>query len=280
MTTDNTAQATPSSDMNDPLEYYKSLTTDHRDLEKHILNMALDAHVFPEAVRYDEFRNGYRGAVKSIDGQYFYFTLPEKGEFKIVKADTKNKEWEAGRLLKSCKLGCDLIKAEKSVEHAVKEDDDKEEEEKAGAGGGGTATLPPASRPEEREVATQQSQITEVHPGATQASTPQQDGSSERWHGPDIERALPEPENTDPWTTNDLMKAWGEQLQATAPRVVNIDPKVRQFMIDVLHKSAEDVDSGRIKLSSTHQTQYNQWLTKSLRGRVSSLSNWLNKSRG
>lgn len=260
----------------DALEFYKSLTNDHREVEREIISRTLECCVVPNSVRYGIFKDVYRGVVKSTAGELYYFNYPPNGNFHLVKAVDTTKEWEVNKLLKSCNLGFDLIKAEKSVEHAVDEDD--EDEKKADIAG-----LPPPSRPEEIDVATQDSQMTEVHPGATSSQTSQQDGSAERWHGTGhLERALPEitqDENAHAWDTNALMKAWGQQLQATAPRVSTVDPQQRQFMVEVLGKTPDEIDSGKTKMSPSHRAQYNQWLTKSLRGRITTLSSWMGKSR-
>jgi hypothetical protein len=266
--------AAQASDM-DALEFYKSLTNDNREMEREIISRTLECCVVPNSVRYGIFKDVHRGVLKSTAGELYYFNYPPNGNFHLVKADTPTKEWEANKLIKSCNLGFDLIKAEKSVEHAVDEDD--EDEKKADVAG-----LPPASRPEDQNVATQDSQVTEVHPGATTSQTSQDDGSAERWHGTGhLERALPvitQEENAHAWDTTALMKAWGQELQKTAPSVSNVDPQQRQFMIEVLGKTPNEIDSGKTKMSPSYRAQYNQWLTKSLRGRITTLSGWLGKS--
>ena len=267
----------------DALEFYKSVTTDNREVEREIISRVIECAVVPDSVRYGIFKSVYRGVVKSTQGQMYYFNYPLNGNFHLVQADSRNKEWEANKLFKSCTLGFDLIKsAEPKDDNGDDEDEDDDKDGKA-AGAGGAAPLPPPSRPESQELATQASQITTVHPGAAGGgTTPQQDGSEERWHGGGhIERALPpitQEENAHAWDTNTLMKAWGQQLQATAPRVSNLDAQQRQFMIEVLGKTPDEVDSGRTKMSSQHNAKYNQWLTKSLRGKITSLSGWLGKS--
>ena len=273
------AAESPSSTI-DALEFYKSVTPDNREMEREIISRIIECAVVPNSARYGIFKGVYRGVVKSTSGHLYYFNYPPNGNFHLVQADSRTKEWEANKLLKSCNLGFDLIKSDKPEDED--EDEDKEEG-KAGGGAGGAAPLPPPSRPEAQEIATQAAQITTVHPGAAGGgTTPEQDGSAEKWHGGGhIERALPpitQDENAHAWDTNALMKAWGQQLQATAPRVSNLDPKQRQFMIEVLGNTPDEVDSGKTKMSPQHHAKYNQWLTKSLRGKITSLSGWLGKS--
>jgi hypothetical protein len=248
----------------DPLEFYKSLSVENRANDGIFVDMAIANGVYPESIRYDVFRGGYRGVIKGIDGELFYFTLPPAGAFHIVQASDDTRKWEAQRLFKGCNSGCDLIRG-KSADKKK----DEEEEGKAVGASGGTMELPPASQPEEQNVATQTQQITQEHPGGAMGTTPQQDGSTERWHGQDMQRSL--------WTTIDLMKSWGQQLQQTAPKVGVTDPQLRTFCIEVLGKLPSEVDSGPVKLSGLQRAQYNQWLTKSLRGRMDGLTSWLQK---
>lgn len=259
----------------DPLEFYKSLTPAQREMDREFVTAALDRAVFPAQIRYDVFRGGYRGVIKSIDGEFHYFTMPPKGVFHLVKANDETKKWEAQRLFKGCGLGCDLIRKSD-------DDEDEKEEGKAGAPGGATAELPPASQPEAQTIAAQNAEVTQSHPGAAMGTTPQQDGSTNRWHGtPGLQRALPEINvavNPHAWDTIALMKAWGQELQETAPRVQQVDPQLKRFCVEVLGKMPSEVEGGNIKLNGLQRAQFNQWLTKSARSRVSGLSEWLQKA--
>jgi hypothetical protein len=254
------------------IDNYQSITLENRDLEDNIINKSLEHEIKPLSIRYGIFNDVCRGIIKDSNENNYYFNFPPTGKFILVKADTPTKQWEANKLLKNCQLGCDLVKA------LEEEDDEHEDEQKAEV-----AELPPAARSEEQNIAAQDSQITEHHPGATTASTPQSDESKERWHGPEpIVRSVPEEEpivsNTQ-WNTNSLMKAWGDHLQSTAPKFNSIDPKQRQFMIEVLGKTPNEVDSGNTKLNPIHRVQFNQWLNKSLHSRLNTLQDWLKKSR-
>lgn len=257
----------------DALDFYKSITQDNRVLESSIISNALEFSVVPEVVRYDYFKDNYRGVIKSTAGEFYYFNMTKGGNFHLVVADDDTKRWEANKLLKSCNLGMDLVKASEEDEDESK---DHEDEEKAVPSG------VPASVKEDVNVATQDSQITEVHPGAAGTQTAQQDGGTERWHGsPNLERALPELDhsvNPHAWDTIALMKSWGQHLQATAPQQAPaVDRKMQQFMVEILGKTPSEAAAGNPKLSPMQRAQYNQWLTKSLRGRISALSGWLEK---
>lgn len=276
MSDDNTAFENAS--QGEILDFYKSLTNDNYVVEREIISKSIEKGVCPDSLRYGEFRGGYRGVIKDTAGQLYYFNLPPSLSFQLIKADTKEKQNEACQLHEKLKCGCDMMHTNKTIEAATEEDEDEEKGPM-----GGTGTLPPASRPEAQEVATQTSQIMTNHPGATQASTPQQDGSTERWHGSGhLELALPPIDNsTNPnaWNTNQLLKAWGDKLQSTAPRVNPLDPQERKYLVEVLGKTPQEVDSGKARISSQHRAHYNEWLTRSLRTRVGGLVDFLQKSR-
>lgn len=256
----------------DALDFYKSTNIADRAFDQEMVLRAMDNRIVPRTVRYDAFREVYRGVVKSTTGELYYFNYtPKTDTYRIVKADTQTKQWEAERLLKNCKHGCDMT------------NEKQEDDEKAGKAGGSPADFMPPSIPEEDAVRTADSEVTERHPGATVASTPEQDGSAERWHGSGhIERALPPTDqsvNPNAWSTTSLLKAWGQVLQETAPRVAQIDPQERRFMIEVMGKAPEEVDSGRVQIGSARRAQYNQWLTRSTRTHMGRLNEWLSKSR-
>lgn len=262
----------------DPLDFYKSVTADHREMDREFVLNALDNAIFPTALRYDLFRGGYRGVIKALDGNAYYFNLPPNGAFHLVKAVTDTQKWESERLFKGCGLGCDL------VHKSDKDEDEEDKEGKAGPiGGGGTAEMPPASQPEAQNVASQDAQITTEHPGGAMGTTPQSDSSEARWHGtPGLAKALPDIDASakhNAWTGIELMKAYGQLLQETAPRLEQVDPKLQQFCVEVLGKMPSEVQSGPIKLNGMQRAQYNAWLTKSTRTRVDGLASWLEKRK-
>lgn len=264
--------------ISDPLDFYKSLTPTNRESERELINLALDQNVFPASLRYDEFRGGFRGVIKSTDGELYYFNYPKVGSYQLVKAVDENRKWEVTRMSKGLSQGCDLVRKSDDAD-----EDEEEKDGKAGPAGGGMAEMPPASVPEAQNVASQAQQMTETHPGGAMGTTPEADGSEARWHGtPGLAKALPDIDASithNAWSGVELMKAWGQQLQATAPRLAPTDPKMREFCIDVLGKMPSEVDAGPIKLNGMQRAQYNAWLTKSTRSRVTSLESWLEKAK-
>jgi hypothetical protein len=246
------------------IDFYRSINPEVRADDAKILDLVVKSGVYPKMMRWTQFRESYRGVVKSFNNEMFYFSFVEGKPFKIVKADNPEKLWDANRIMKGCASGVDMTKAE--------------DEKKAGEG------LPPASQPEAQAIQDENNQVTDQHPGATVATTPEADDSAARWHGTGhIERALPDldpTQNAHAWTTSDLLKAWGQHLQTTAPRVVNIDPNQRKFMVSELGLDPRQVDAGKARMNGSQRAQYNEWLTRSLRGRMDGLAGFLRKSRG
>lgn len=275
-------------------DVYKSLEPSRRDQDESLVTLAVGEGVIPASMRYGVMLNIDRGVVKATNGDLYYFQHSgvdtENPIYRIVKADTSTKKWEAERLYNNCKLGCDLVEkawplsvsVEAQNDKTVDVDDDKEDEEKAaGPAGHGPAGKPPASVSEAQAIAGQHRQITEVHPGAAAAVTPDRPEVGRDWHG--TEKALPEiPQQAQienpMWRTTDLLRAWGQQLQASAPRQYQVPEQERHFMTEVLGRTPDEISSGQAVMSPTQRAQFNMWLTRSLRTRVSGLQQWLEKS--
>lgn len=225
-------------------------------------------------MRYGLMGSVIRGVVKAIDSRLFYFHYAPDHPVSIALADTPNKMWEANRVFKSCQLGCDLAKTD-SI------DKDKEEEEKAIS----MAGRPPAPESEVHEIQAQPNEMTTQHPGATTAITP--DNNAQAWHGQqdDVYRSIPElapqAQVTNPiWGRQDLIKAWGEHWQSTAPAQHRpVDPKEKQFLIEFAGRSPQEIDSGNVFMNGQLRAEYNRWLKKSLNSKLNSLQNWLSKSK-
>lgn len=254
------SEAEPLDASDNVMDFYRSIHIGYREVDASLVDQITSQNLYPLSLRYEVVNDACRGAFKSTTGDFYYFISVPGKEIKLVKAqDDKGKREAIVRLVKG-QIGCDMRKA------SDKPDQDDEDEKKAEGATG--MPLLPATRPEADNVATQNAQITEDHPGATAAQTPQQDGSTERWHGPQVQKA---------WTHNDLLAWWGNQMQETAPKVNPIDPQMRNFMIDVMGKTPTEVDAGRVYMNPMQRAQYNQWLTKSLRSRMSGLHNILKK---
>lgn len=234
----------------DAIDMYKSLSIEHRAVDSAILGEFLVRNIAVDSIRYGEFRGMQRGAVKALDGSRYYFHMTPSAVAHIVPADTVEKSAEVERILRSCKLGCDITKAVS----------DAEEEEKAMDAGVGS--LPPASMKESVAVAQNQAQVTDVHPGATVASTPQADGSAQRWHGTatksDADEAI------------DLLKSTSVHLERTLQqRPQHLEPLEVRYMREVFGKS---VTAGPIP--PAHRKQFAEWAAARVRTNISALKKW------
>lgn len=249
------------------LEMYKSLSMDHRTEEEDLILRSIENGVVPHVLRYGIMKSVYRGVVQNGEGELFYFNYVPGKDFKLVKANDKTKAWDAERIIKKSKLGCDLIKA-----GVKKKDDEEEDEEKSAAGGTAGAAMAPV--PEAQAVAQQNTLTTDVHPGAAGGGG-RPDSSPERWHPDEAQKS------NEIWTLGSLLKSMGQQLQATAPVPSRMPTdKEREFMVGVLGRSPDEVSAGRVQLSPTQRAHFNMWLNRSLSGKLDTLKTWLKKSNG
>lgn len=255
-------------------DFYKSINSLHREDDANLVSILVQNNVIPTAIRYGIMKNVYRGVVKDVNENLYYFNyVPNNDSVKLVKADDKTKIWEANKLFKSCNLGCDIIKAE------IVDEDDEDEEKAVGSGpgatggnqtgghSGGTAPITEA-----QAVAQQNTLLTEEHPGAATAETPDLPNVGRDWHGDNAVKS------TKIWTHTDLLKSLGQTLKSTA-LVINrkIDPKERQYLVEVLGRTPYEVDNGNSRINSAQRAQYNLWLTKSLQTQLNKLENWVKK---
>lgn len=250
-------------------DYYKSLSPSHREEEEDIIVKCIESGVVPDLLRYGIFKDVYRGVARNSSGNLFYFNYTPSSKFKLIKASDESKVWEANRILNKSTLGCDLIKSENKNKEDLKHLDEKEDEEKAGLTTGGAAS---DVIPEEQNVAAQDHLTTDVHPGAAEGSTP--DNNAGNWHGQqeDANKA---------WTYTDLLKGLGMELQAN-PIGGNRIPtqKEQEFMVEALGKTPEEAASGEAQLTSMQRALFQQWLKRSLNTKVNSLKDWLGKTSG
>jgi hypothetical protein len=224
----------------------------------------------------------YRGVVKSAGGDLHYFNWNPETEFKLVKADNDTKRWDAQRMYSACSFGCDMRKADAPLDpgEPVDQDcgDEEEDADKAARHGKPAATVP---IPEERNVTAQQAEITEVHPGAAMGQTPDDPLRGRQWHA----KALGRPtDGMDPtanndgqqhWNAGNLLKAWGQKLQATAPRLQPATPALEsQYMQEVMGVTPEQISKG-FRIPPRFRTSFEQWKSHRLRGRLDGLKGWL-----
>jgi len=241
----------------DILSFYKSVGQPDADLVRVVVERAVAEGIVPSQVRYGHFQKSIRGAFADVNGQAGYFTTLANGELRIIKAVENLQVHEAQRLLKTLEVGVDLVKA-----------DSKDEDEEKKDGKADIAALPPAPRPEAVDVATQNSQTTQVHPGATSAQTPESPDAVARWHG---EGKSEEVQKS--WSTASLMQSWGQALQKSAPRALStVSPLERKFMTEVLGRKSADIDIGKSRLTPQERIQMRDWANKSLRSRLDALA--------
>lgn len=238
----------------DAIDMYKSLSLEHRSSDREILDVFLERNIPVDSIRYAEMRDVRRGAVKSIDGSKYYFHIAPNADPHVMLADTAEKSGEVDRILRSCRLGVDLKKADKI--------DEDEDEEKAMEGA--SAELPPPSMKEDQAVAQNQAQVTDVHPGATTSQTPQSDGSAARWHGPAAMKA-------DLDATLDMLKSTTARLMSSIPMAAPaLESLEHRFMREVLNKSVGEISVGA-RLSPVQRAQFTRWSAQELRKSIDAL---------
>lgn len=235
------------------IDMYKSLSVAHRAVDSALLDVFLERNIPVDTMRYSEFRDVRRGAVKSIDGTLYYFHIAPNVDPHVVIADSVEKSREIDRIMQYGRCGIDLKKAGKT---------DEDDEEKAMEGS--SAELPPPSMKEDQAVVQQQAQVTDVHPGATTAQTPQSDGSSERWHGTAAQKS-------DFDATLDMLKSTTAQLMSTVPTApASLESLEHRYMREVLNKSGAEISIGA-RLTPVQRAQFTRWSAQQLRKSVDGL---------
>jgi hypothetical protein len=269
------------------LDVYRSLDSARVALDEELVSKCVAEGVVPVNIRYGVMRGVNRGVAKSTSGELFYFNHVPDSTFKLVPVSVganekviATREWEANKLLGKCNLGCDMRKADEIPS------EDSEKLDKAPQAG----TIP---EDEEQAILAQQRMLQERHyGGAGGGTTPDKPEVGRNWHEP-IRRGQEETFQTpgdgmNPvatndgekhWTAGQLIKAFGEQLQQTAPRVrPQLTPLEVRFATEVLGKSQEVVNTGQVMFSPWEQQRFQQWKTQNLRSRlVSPLQKWLGK---
>jgi len=274
------------------LSMYRSLNVANATLEHAMVQGSVEQGVIPDSVRYGVMRRGnievYRGVVKSTAGDLFYLSwAPDTGaDVHLVKADNDEKKWDADRFFKTCKLGCDLRKSEapldpgQTVEQSTKDDEDGTTKDGVPAA---TATIS-----EDQSIAEQQSLITDKHPGDTASAMPDDESSGRNWHGEEMARSqtVTRPGDgaaldtgAEHWSAVDLLKAWGQKMQRTAPRVgPQVSDLEQRYLTEVMGVSADEVRKG-VALPPRHRLGFQQWKAEQLRGKLTGLESFLRGTR-
>lgn len=232
--------------------YYKSLTPTHRVDEEFIITKAVEEGVIPVGLRYGIMNGVYRGVVKSSNDMLYYFHYVQANDsFSLVKASDPSQIYEANRMLEKCQLGCDLIKADGG----------------AGDHSGGMPVIE-----EEDNIADQNELRTDVHPAAAGITTPDDPAQGRMWHEQEM------PPMTKSWDAGSLLQSLNDSLRKSTE---NLRPPVsnteQQFIVEVLGRTPDQVRRGDVYMNPTQKVMYQQWLSKSMRGKVSSLSKWIKK---
>jgi hypothetical protein len=264
------------------LDVYRSTNRQNAERDADFVDKSVHAGVVPSSIRYGVMRRGpievYRGVVKAVDGSLHYFNWSEGTAFHLVKADDETKQWEAARFYKSCTLGCDMHKGPVEPGESV-EDDDEDDADK-----GGEMPAATMAQTEEQWMASRDTAMHEVHPGAAGSQTPDDPTVGRDWHQKAISRPgdgseIPVNDGQQHWTTAHLVKAWGQKLQETAPRLVpKTSPEEAQYLREVLGASPEQISKGLV-LAPRHRVSYEKWRTSQLRGNLTNLEAWLTRNR-
>ncbi len=236
--------------------YYKSLTPTHRIDEEYIINKAVEEGIIPIELRYGIMQGSYRGVVKSSNDLLFYFTyVPSNDAFVLVKADNPDKVYDATKMFSKCKLGCSMIKAGVAGGSAT------------GSQIGGIDVVD-----EDDAIAQQQDLITDKHPAAAMISTPDRPDRGKMWHEQEV------PPLAKSWDASSLLNDLNANLRKSTEQLRKpVSQKEHDFMIEVMGKTPGQIDRGDTYMSPSHKVLFQQWLGKSMRSKVSSLSDWLKK---
>ena len=266
------------------LDLYRSFSAEHIPMDEWFVRSSVDQGIIPEAVRYGIMRRGamevFRGVVKSTNGELFYFNYSEGKPFILANTHDSAQVQEASRMFKSFKIGCDLRKSDAPLDpgESLEEQTDPEDEgaEKAVGQGGSHAGAAQAPISEDQYMAQQDSLSTQHHPGSTQSGMPDDPNVGRNWHEP-LRRAqdglneLGVNDGKQHWNTAGLLKALGQHLQETAPRV---GPKMDAMEQRYMQEVGGDVRKG---MTPRQRVGFEQWKAAQLRGRLNPLQSWLRK---
>jgi hypothetical protein len=233
---------------NEPIDLYKSKSNNNRIVENAIITAFVYEGIIPKSVRYTLQNTEIAGIVKSTSSDVYFFSYNSginNLELSLVDSFSYRKATE---LFSKSEEGFDLEYAE--------------EEEKSGQSGGQNAGGLPGTIDEERNVAAQRRLITEEHPGAAVGMTPDRPDRGRQWHQDTVK------------SLQDL----SENINKSVTSYFNIaSPTEKQFMVEVMGRSPDEVDSGTIKMTPLQKVTYQKWLAKSVYKDYTSLNSWRNR---
>lgn len=241
--------------MSNSMQFYKSRTEGNELLENSVVNASIGCGIVPHSVRYELQNSEITGIIKSTSGNLFFFHFnPHTQDMKTNVVDSFT-SYNAEYLFEKSNNGFDLIKAD--VE------DLEDEEKSAGSGAGGQeGSAQPAAITEQQAIAQQNRLMTEQHPGAAVGSTPDRPDVGRQWHQ-DAVKSLE--------TVGALIR---KAVDTYYPPVTDTE---KQFMVEVLGRTPEEVDSGYTKMTPIQKVTYQKWLTKSSSGAYHRLNTWAAK---
>lgn len=263
--------------MEDILSYYTSLTINNRLNEGQIIEKSTNEGIIPRSIRYGIMNNVFRGAIKTLTDELYYFNYrPDTDTIRLVKANDTDKIWEANRLLKSCKLGCDFVKSLEAIdddgyephEDAKFDEPVKKTSGSSGGDSGGAALMPDT---EENNINIQDDLITQQHPGAALGLTPDNPARGKQWH-----EETPYPTvKSKFWTASDLIKGLNQELKKATPREWKpVSDLERQFLTQELGRTNEQIDTGLVHMTPIQKVRFQQWANKSLKNQLNELIKW------
>lgn len=268
-------EQTTSSVEDQVFDFYRSTDASRRMDDELLLSKAIEEGLTPSSIRYGIMRGVYRGAIRDLTGDDYYFNM-NKDNFKLVKADNPTKQFEVDRMYTICTFGVDLVKGN------YEEEFEEEEIDKAQGSSGKEPSLPPAVVEEEIDVQAQQSDlITDRHPGGVGESTPDLEYQGRQWHPDDTagQQSAAEAMNAQKsWDYNELLSGLGQAMQKAQPGAPTSKPHIsereKQFMVQELGRSPQEISTGNVYLTPIQRKLYNQWVNKGLQTSVNSLEAW------
>ena len=238
----------------DIMKYYTSFSSSYREEEQIIISKSIEMGIVPHSARYEEINGAIHGVIQSSQDQLYYFNL-FGDSFKVLKADDPTKVYDAGKILKKSNNGFDLVKGP------------------TGAGSSGEVKPGIPTMEEEDSVAQQNDLITDQHPGAAIGTTPDRPEVGRQWHQEDqpiIGRSL---------DAINMLNTANETIRKSIDLVSRpISDKEKQFMLEVLGRTPDQVTRGEVYMNPTQKVLYQRWLNKSMETKVYSLTDWLKKN--
>lgn len=234
-------------------DFYRSLDISTTMFDSAIIDHCVRNGVVPDLIRYEIINRGSfdncRGVIVK-GAKYHYFNWATNANFVVRPAD-EDQEVEINNLLKNAKFGCDLRKNIIEPGTSVEEDTDEEDEKNMQAAG--TSTVP-----EQRAIHEQTRAITDHHPGAAIAQTPDDPNVGRDWHKS--------------WDRQGLLMAWADYLNKSAAEKYNHiddDSLLAEYM----------EEQGVVKSGPINVRRFEHWKSDKLKKGISKLQDLIGKTQ-